>query len=263
MQLEQMKDTSRRMRREIIEMAHRSGGPHVGSALSCADILATLYDGELRLAPWDRRDMFILSKGHASMALYAVLAEKGIIDRSLLATYCLENGALPAHLDRTSAPGIECSAGSLGHGFSIGLGMALGFKQRQEGRRVFVLIGDGESQEGSIWEGAMFAPGLGLDNMTLIMDRNNLQGYGRPSEICSFEPVAAKWESFGWHVCSVDGHDHARIMQALAEETCGKPKLIVARTIKGKGVSFMEDELVWHYYIVTDDIRARALGELV
>ena len=161
-----------------------------------------------------------------------------------------------------SAPGIECSAGSLGHGFSIGLGMALGFKQRQERRRVFVLIGDGESQEGSIWEGAMFAPGLGLDNMTLIMDRNNLQGYGRPSEICSFEPVAAKWESFGWHVCSVDGHDHSGIMQALAEESRGKPKLIVARTIKGKGVSFMEDELVWHYYIVTDDIRARALGEL-
>lgn len=262
MQLEQMKNTSRRMRRDIIEMAYRSGGPHVGSALSCVDVLATLYDGELRLDPWDRRDIFILSKGHASMALYAVLAEKGVIDRTLLATYCQENGALPAHLDRMSAPGIECSAGSLGHGFSIGLGMALGFKQRQEGRRVFVLIGDGESQEGSIWEGAMFAPGLGLDNMTLIMDRNNLQGYGRPSEICNFEPVAAKWESFGWHVCSVDGHDHAGIMQALAEESHGKPKLIVARTIKGKGVSFMEDELVWHYYIVTDNIRARALGEL-
>jgi transketolase len=140
--------------------------------------------------------------------------------------------------------------------------MAFAFKQQQNGRRVFVLIGDGESQEGSIWEGALFAPRMGLDNITVIMDCNNLQGYGRPSEICSFEPVAEKWEAFGWHVCSIDGHDHAGIMQAVAEESFGKPKLIVARTIKGKGVSFMEGELVWHYYIVTDEIRTRALGEL-
>lgn len=262
LEFELIDETTRRLRREIIEMAYRSGGPHVGSALSCVDILAALYFEELRLEQWNRRDIFILSKGHASMALYAVLAARGIIDPALLATYCQENGALPAHLDRMSAPGIECSAGSLGHGFNIGLGMAFGLKRQQEGRRVFVLIGDGESQEGSIWEGAMFAPSLGLDNLTVIMDRNDLQGYGRPSEICSFEPIAAKWESFGWHVCSVDGHDHAGIMQALAEESHGRPKMIVARTIKGKGVSFMEDELVWHYYIVTDEIRARALAEL-
>jgi len=257
-----MNEITRNLRREIIEMAYLSGGPHVGSALSCVDILATLYYGTLRLEPWPQRDIFILSKAHASMALYAVLAARGIIDPALLAGYCQENGTLPAHLDRMSAPGIECSAGSLGHGFNIGLGMAFGFKQRQEKRRVYVLIGDGEAQEGSIWEGALFAPRLGLDNVTAIMDCNNLQGYGRPAEICSFEPVVAKWESFGWHVSSVDGHDHAGMMRALAEESLGKPKMIVARTIKGKGVSFMEDELVWHYYVVTEEIRARALAEL-
>jgi transketolase len=251
------------MRREIIEMAFRSGGPHVGSALSCADILTTLYSGVLRLEPWNRRDIFVLSKAHASMALYAALAQRGIIDRALLDGYCQEHGTLPAHLDRLSAPGIECSAGSLGHGFNIGLGIAFGFKQQQEGRRVYVLIGDGEAQEGSIWEGALFAPRLGLDNLTLIMDRNDLQGYGRPSQVCSFEPVAEKWEAFGWEVCSVDGHDHAALQQILAGENHGRPRLIVARTIKGKGVSFMEDELVWHYYTVTGEIRSRALAELV
>jgi len=243
-------------------MAHRSGGPHVGSALSCADILAVLYGGRLRLEPWENRDIFILSKAHASMALYAALAVSGLMAPELLQTYCLENGALPAHLDRFTGPGIECSAGSLGHGFNIGLGMAHGFKQQRSGRSVFVLIGDGESQEGSIWEGALFAPPMGLDNFTAIMDYNNLQGYGRATEICSFEPVAAKWQSFGWHVCAIDGHDHSAVLAALAEDSGGRPKLIVARTVKGKGVSFMENELIWHYYIVTDQHKDAALKEL-
>jgi len=243
-------------------MAHRSGGPHVGSALSCADILAVLYGGRLRLEPWENRDIFILSKAHASMALYAALAISGLMAPELLQTYCRENGTLPAHLDRFTGPGIECSAGSLGHGFNIGLGMAHGFKQQRSGRSVFVLIGDGESQEGSIWEGALFAPRMGLDNFTAIMDYNNLQGYGRATEICSFEPVAAKWQSFGWHVCAVDGHDHTAILSALAEDSGGRPKLIVARTVKGKGVSFMENELIWHYYVVTDQHKEAALKEL-
>jgi len=259
---EQLADTARSIRREIIEMAHRSGGPHVGSALSCADILAVLYGGSLRLEPWENRDIFILSKAHASMALYASLAVSGIMAQALLQTYCQDNGALPAHLDRLTGPGIECSAGSLGHGFNIGLGMAYGFKQQRSDRRVFVLIGDGESQEGSIWEGALFAPRMGLDNFTAIMDYNNLQGYGRATEICSFEPVADKWRAFGWHVCEVGGHDHAALLSSLAEGSCGKPKLILARTVKGKGVSFMENELIWHYYIVTDQHKEAALKEL-
>lgn len=249
------------IRREIILMANRSGGPHVGSALSCADILATLYFGKMRFADRENRDIFILSKAHASMALYATLAAKGIMPPELLATYCCDDG-LPAHLDMQTGYGVECSAGSLGHGFNIGLGMAYGFRLKGSARQVYTLIGDGESQEGSIWEGALFAPSHGIDNFTAIMDCNNLQGYGRATEICSFEPVAAKWRAFGWHVCEVAGHDHGAILAALDEDNEGKPKMIIARTIKGKGVSFMEDQLIWHYYIVTDKHRDAALKEL-
>lgn len=257
----EMIDTARRIRREIIGMAHRSGGPHVGSALSCVDILTTLYFAGMRFAEWKQRDIFILSKAHASMALYATLAMRGFLPPELLATYCCDNG-LPAHLDRQTGYGVECSAGSLGHGFNIGLGMAYGFKLHGSDRRVYALMGDGESQEGSVWEGALFAPSQGLGNFTAIMDCNNLQGYGRATEICSFEPVARKWQAFGWHVCEVNGHDQAAIGAALEEDAGGKPKMIIARTIKGKGVSFMEDQLIWHYYIVTETHRDAALREL-
>jgi transketolase len=255
-------DTARRIRREIIEMAYRSGGPHVGSALSCADIMATLYDGVLRLEPWEQRDIFILSKAHAAMSLYAALAIKGILDAKSLESYCRDRGALPAHLDRFSAPGIECSAGSLGHGLNIGLGMAYGFNRQRCDRRVFILIGDGESQEGSVWEGALFAPRLGLGNVTVIMDYNNLQGYGRPREICGFEPVQAKWEAFGWQVVLTDGHDCQALLRALTAASDGRPRIVIANTVKGKGVSFMEDQLIWHYYTVTTEHHDRALREL-
>lgn len=256
-------DMARRLRHEIIEMAYRSKGPHVGSALSCADILATLYSTVICFDPWEQRDIFILSKAHAAMALYAALALKGIIPMDLLARYHLDNGSLPAHLDRSIAPGIECSAGSLGHGFNMALGMAYGFRRQAADRRVFVLIGDGEAQEGSIWEGALFAPRLGLDNVTAIMDCNNLQGYGRPRELCSFEPMAAKWEAFGWQVISLDGHDCQALHEALLSPHDGRPRMILASTVKGKGVSFMEDQLIWHYYIVTAEHRELALRELV
>ncbi len=251
-----------RIRRDIIEMAYRSKGPHVGAALSCADILASLYGTTLRLDPWDQRDIFILSKAHAAMALYAALAARGILSAESLQGYHQDGGTLPAHLDRFTAPGIECSAGSLGHGFNIGLGMAHGFKRRDSDRRVFVLIGDGEAQEGSIWEGALFAPKLGLDNLTAVMDCNNLQGYGRPSELCSFEPMAAKWEAFGWQVLAVDGHDCQAITAVLDAPPDGRPRMILASTVKGKGVSFMEDQLIWHYYVVTEAHREQALKEL-
>ncbi|MBC8018526.1 MAG: transketolase [Verrucomicrobia bacterium] len=253
---------AKEVRRGIIAMANRSGSPHVGSALSCTDLLTALYFSYLRLDPWEERDIFILSKAHAAMALYSILAQRGIIPRELLAGYYRADGTLPAHLDRFSARGIEVSVGSLGHGFNIGLGMASGFKRRGSDRRVVALIGDGEAQEGSIWEGALFAPTLGLDNFTAIMDCNNLQGYGRPTELCAFEPMQAKWEAFGWHALEIDGHDHEAIKVALQADSQGKPKMILARTVKGKGVSFMENELVWHYYIVTDQHREQALQEL-
>ena len=257
-----MFNISQRIRRSIIEMAYSSQSAHVGSAISCVDILATLYFKVMRLEDWETRDIGILSKGHGAMALYATLAEKGIIDRALLSGYGLNDGTLPAHLDRFSAKGIEVSAGSLGHGFCIGLGMAYGFKKRGLNRRVFAVIGDGESQEGSVWEGALFAPTMNLDNFSVIVDYNNLQGYGRPNELCSFQPVADKWRAFGWHVAEVGGHDFSAMEQALNENTGGKPRAVIARTIKGKGVPFMEDKLIWHYFIVTDKIREQALEAL-
>ncbi|MBI2565665.1 MAG: transketolase [Candidatus Schekmanbacteria bacterium] len=250
------------IRRRIIDMAHRSGSAHVGSALSCADILAVLYFEVLRLRPWENRDYFVLSKGHAAMCLYAALDLSGILEPGQADSYFLNDGALPAHLDRFTGRGIEVSAGSLGHGFNVALGLAYGLKLRRSPQAVYALIGDGESQEGSIWEGAMFAPKLGLDNVTVFLDFNNLQGYGRATELCSFEPVADKWRAFGWHAVDVDGHDHEALCDAIAQRSGGRPKMIVARTVKGKGVSFMEDQLVWHYYVVTAELRARAMEEL-
>lgn len=257
-----IREVAREIRRTIIELANRSKSPHVGSCLSCADILSVLYFDILRLEPWDKRDIFILSKGHAAMSLYSTLKVRGIIDNEMLEGYYRNNGTLPAHLDRFSAKGVEVSAGSLGHGFNMGLGMAYGFKKDNSDRKVYTVIGDGESQEGSIWEGALFAPKLGLDNYTAIIDFNNLQGYGRAKELCHYEPFKLKWQAFGWHAIEIDGHDHEAIKAACNEDSEGKPKVVIARTTKGKGVSFMEDELIWHYFIVTDEHKEKALREL-
>lgn len=255
-------ETALRIRRTIIEMANRSKSPHVGSCLSCSDILAVLYEDILRLEPWNNRDICILSKGHAAMSLYSTLYIKGILSEEDINGYYQDCGTLPAHLDRCPDKGIEVSAGSLGHGYNMGLGMAYAFKKQNNGRKVFAIIGDGESQEGSIWEGALFAGGLGLNNFTAIMDHNNLQGYGRPTEICAFEPVCEKWNAFGWHAIEVDGHDHEALRAAVREDSQGKPKILIAKTTKGKGVSFMEDQLIWHYYVVTDEHKRQALEEL-
>ena len=257
-----LKTIATEIRKTIITLANRSKSPHVGSCLSCTDILTTLYFSVLRLDPWPDRDIFILSKAHAAMALYATLARRGLMRHEMLQGYYCNEGTLPAHLDRFTAPGIEVSAGSLGHGFNMGIGMAYGFKKQASDRKVFALIGDGESQEGSIWEGALFASKLGLENFAAVMDHNNLQGYGRPTEVCSFEPVRAKWESFGWYVVEVDGHDPEEFRQALQCGPAGQPKMIIARTTKGKGVSFMEDQLIWHYYIVTDEHKQKCFEEL-
>ncbi len=257
------KTTAKHIRENIINMANHSKSPHVGSCLSCVDILTVLYFGVLKMRPWAKRDIFILSKAHSAMALYSALAVKGIMKSSFLKGYCKNNGTLPAHLDKFTAKGIETSGGSLGHGFNLGLGMAYGFKIRKEKRKVFVLIGDGESQEGSIWEGAFFAPKLELDNFTAITDYNNLQGYGRPKDICQYEPIVKKWESFGWFVIEVDGHDIEQLKKAIRTVAEGKPKMIIAHTTKGKGVSFMEDQLIWHYYVVTDAHKKAALKEIL
>ena len=257
-----LQDIAKEVRKNILEIACASHGPHVGSALSCVDILTALYFKKMKLSPWSQRDVFILSKAHSAMTLYSALAVRGIISKKILQGYYLNNGTLPAHLDRFSAKGIEVSAGSLGHGFNIGLGIAYGFKKKRSSRKVYCLIGDGESQEGSIWEGALFAPTLGIDNFTVILDHNNLQGYGRPKEICHFEPVVDKWKAFGWQVHRVSGHNFKEILAALNKPSRGKPKIIIADTCKGKGVSFMEDQMKWHYFIVTEEAKAKALAEL-
>lgn len=257
-----LENIAKEIRKTIINIAHSSRGIHVSSSLSCVDILAALYFKKMNLEPWKNRDIFILSKAHSEMALYGTLAKRGIIEATLLAGYFKNDGTLPAHLDKFVAKGIEVSAGSLGHGFNIGLGMAYAYKKKKDQRHVYVLIGDGETQEGSIWEGALFAPKLGIDNFTAIIDYNNLQGYGRVNEICQFEPLKRKWESFGWNVQEADGHNFQDLEKAIDAGCQGRPKVIVARTTKGKGISFMEDQLIWHYYIVTDEIKEKALKEL-
>ena len=258
-----MQNMALEIRKTIIEMAHRSNGPHVGSALSCADIMATLYFGVLDIKSPDceERDRFILSKAHSAMALYSTLFHKGWLDEKTLMSYYQNGGSLPAHTDRFTIKGVEISAGSLGHGLPIGLGMAHALKLDGKKQKVYVLMGDGETQEGSVWEAAMLAPTLKLSNLTVLIDYNNLQGYGRARELVSFEPLADKWRAFGWSAFELDGHNPEAIKSACLAK-CETPKVIICKTTKGKGVSFMEDELKWHYFLVTKEHKENALKEL-
>jgi len=262
--MSRLKEISKDVRNLIIETAYNSKGAHVGSSLSCVDLLVSLYFNKLKIDEnnWDNRDIFVLSKAHAAVALYSTLTVKGFMDKTVFDSFMQNGGKLPAHLDRFTSKGIEVSAGSLGHGFNIALGMAYGYKLKNDNREVFTLIGDGESQEGSIWEGALFAPHLHLDNFTAILDYNNLQGYGKPTEICNYKPVADKWKAFGWEVYEIDGHNFNQIANALDSPHHNKPKMIIAYTTKGKGVSFMENQMKWHYYIVTEEIMKQAKIEL-
>lgn len=258
-----MQKISVNIRRNILRIANSSKGPHIGSALSCVDILATLYFRVLNIPSFanENRDIFILSKGHGAMALYAVLLEKCLLTEEVFSSYYQNNGKLPAHLDKNTCEEIEVSTGSLGHGLPMALGFAYSLKLRGLKSRVFVLMGDGECQEGSIWEAAMLAPKLGLNNMVVLIDKNNLQGYGRPTELVSFESLESKFASFNWSAVSVDGHDFDEIANAC-ENTSDRPKVIICDTVKGKGISFMEDDLKWHYFIVNDEIYAKAIREL-
>lgn len=258
-----MQEIIKEIRKTILYLAHVSKGPHVGSALSCADIIGVLYFKVLNIKkPINSdRDYFLLSKAHAAMALYATLYHKGFLEKEKLFSYYQNGGYLPAHTDRFSNEFIEISAGSLGHGLPIGVGMAHAIKLKASNQKVYVLIGDGEMQEGSIWEAAMLAPKLGLNNLIVLIDHNNLQGYGRATELVEFYPIEDKWRAFGWEAVTIDGHD----LEAIEKETkslAQKPKAIICNTIKGKGVSFMEDELKWHYFLVQDEHLEMALKEL-
>jgi transketolase len=264
-----LREKAREIRKDIIEIAYKAGQPgHQGGALSCADIMAALYFKILKIDPvnprWEERDRFILSKGHACPVLYATLAERGYFDKSLLYSVRRINSLLQGHPDMNKTPGVDMTSGSLGNGLSIGLGMALALKIRQIQSNVFVILGDGESQEGEIWEAAMSAPRQEADNLTAIVDYNHLQSGGKTDEILSLEPLRDKWEAFGWKVFEMNGHNMEDIVNKLemAVGFKGRPTVVIAHTIKGKGVSFMENNVIWHGRIVTQAEYDQALTEL-
>lgn len=244
---------ARRLREQTLRMVHAAKASHIGSCLSVADIVAVLYGDVLRVDPdqpdWPDRDRFILSKGHAGAVLFAALAERGFFPESWLDSYCKDGSKLAGHITHHDVPGAEVSSGALGHGLPIACGMALAAKRDGRPGRVFVVLSDGEMDEGTTWEAALLAAQHRLDNLTLIVDYNKIQSFGKTEQILDLDPLADKWRSFRWGVQVVDGHDHAGLLETLRNvplET-GRPSCIVANTVKGKGVSFMEHDNLWHY----------------
>lgn len=246
-------DAARRIRKLILDMVHGTGSSHIGTSYSMVELLTVLYDGVLKVDPQHPskpdRDRFILSKGHGCAALYAVLADRGFFPKEWLKSYYRNGSRLFGHATHKTAPGIEVSTGALGHGLPIGAGMALAAKRSNAPYRVFTLLSDGECDEGSTWEAALFAGHHRLDNLTAIIDYNKIQSLGRTSEVLGLEPFGDKWRSFGWSVTETDGHDFDQLQTTLSSVPwqAGKPSCLVAHTVKGKGVSFMEDRLLWHY----------------
>lgn len=264
----QLPDVARRVRHHILSMIHASGAGHPGGSLSCVEILVTLYFREMRVSPadprWPDRDRFVMSKGHASAALYSVLAERGFFPVDELLTFDAIDSRLQGHVDMTKTPGVDMSTGSLGQGLSAACGMALGGKVDRREFRVYCLLGDGETQEGQVWEAAMFAGNRGLDNLTAIIDYNKVQLCGPVAQVMPLEPYTDKWRSFGWSVVEVDGHDFEQLISGFrrARETRGVPTVIVAHTVKGKGVSFMEGQAKWHARPIGDEDFELALEEI-
>jgi transketolase len=252
---EDLRKVASELRHRVIRMSHTAGTPHLGSALSCLDILATAYWRVLRLDPKraddENRDRFILSKGHAASALYATLATRGFFPGALLDSFGELHSPLAEQPAPGCAPGVELATGSLGHGLPVGVGMALAAKIKGQDYRVIVTMSDGECNEGSVWEAAMFAPRHGLEKLMVIVDYNKWQATGRSNEVMQLESLAAKWTAFGWSTYEVDGHDLDALTKLMSNgpDGSGKPVAIVAHTTKGKGVSFMEDDNNWHYRI--------------
>ncbi|MBT3373885.1 MAG: transketolase [Rhodospirillaceae bacterium] len=265
--LEGLQNDALHIRRNVWRALHAAGSGHMGGSSSAADILAALYFHHLRLRPdepdWPDRDRFVLSKGHANAALGAALARAGFIDDSVLDQFYAYLSPFGMHPDIKMA-GVEMSTGGLGHGLSVAMGMALGARMQGKDFRTCVMIGDGELQEGSNWEGAMAAAHMGLSNLTAILDYNKIQQSGHVGQMMGLEPVAQKWDAFGWAVREIDGHDMAAVVEALdaLPFASDKPSMIIAHTIKGKGVSFAEDSFLWHNNLVTDEVYEKALAEL-
>jgi transketolase len=261
-------ELARRIRAHSLRMVHRAKAAHIGGSFSIADILAVLYGTILRVDPanpdWEERDRLIVSKGHAAAALYATLAECGFFPIDWLDKYCADGSHLAAHVTHHGVPGVEASTGSLGHGLSLACGMALAGKRDRRPYRVFALLSDGECDEGSIWEAVLFAPHHGLDNLVALVDYNKIQSFGTVKEVLDLEPLADKWRAFGWAVREIDGHDYEQLYRTLSSVPFASPQpsVIIAHTIKGKGVSFMQDTLAWHYKSPNAEQLAQALAEL-
>ena len=263
-----LEDIAREVRCSILTMVREAGVGHIGGSLSVTDILVALYFKILKIDPkepeWPDRDRLVMSKGHGATALYSILAERGFFPKKELKTFGTLNSNFQVHPDKNKVPGIEASTGALGQGLSIGLGMALAARLDWKDYYTFVILGDGEIQEGQIWEAAMFASHYRLDNLTAILDYNNVQLMGNVSEIMEIAPVAEKWSAFGWKVLEADGHDFNQIVENLgkAKEIKGKPTIIIANTTKGKGVSFMQNTCKWHGNVPTQDQYNEAICEI-
>jgi len=259
---------AKRIRRRALQMVYTAKSSHLGSIFSTVDLLAVLYGQILRHDPsrpdWPERDRFILSKGHACAGLYAALSERGFFPESWLEEFYVNGGHLAGHATHVGLPGVEVSTGSLGHGLALGAGMALVAKRENRGFRVFVMLSDGECDEGSTWEAALFAPFHQLDNLTAIIDYNKIQSFGTVKEVLDLEPFGAKWRAFGWSVREIDGHNLSEIEETLESVPSqpGRPTCIIAHTIKGKGVSFMENKVLWHYRTPDPEEFRLALAEL-
>jgi len=264
----ELEENARCLRRHIIRMTAQAGSGHPGGSLSAADLVSALYFHELNLDPqrpdWPDRDRFVLSKGHAAPVLYAALAERGFFPVSELDSLRRLSSRLQGHPDMRKLPGVEISSGSLGQGLSVANGMALAGRLDQRPYRVYVMLGDGENEEGQIWEAAMLAAHYRLDNLLAIVDCNGLQIDGPITEVLSPEPLDAKWRAFGWAVEQVDGHDMEQILAAFARarRRLGQPTVVLARTVKGKGCSFMEHAVGWHGTAPNAAQAEQALAEL-
>ena len=271
LELDKLTLAAEKSRRNVLRMVAAAHHGHLGGALSCIDIASALYFYKMNIRPedpkWEDRDRFILSAGHKCMAQYAVLAERGYFDKSVLDTYGSLKSPIPGHPDMYKLPGIEANTGALGHGLSIAAGMALGLRAEGKTSKVYVVMGDGELAEGSVWEGAMAGPNFGLDNLCAIVDRNRLQISGSTEDVMVQDSQEERWAAFGWNVLSIDGNDLTAIDAALtlAAETKGKPTVIIANTIKGYGSPVMENKAPWHHQLpnaeqyaqITADFAAR------
>lgn len=267
-EIKKLENIAREVRCSILTMVKEAGVGHIGGSLSITDILVSLYFKVLKINPkkpgWPDRDRLVMSKGHGAAAIYSTLAEKGFFPKEELKTFGLINSNLQVHPDKNKVPGIEASTGALGQGLSIGLGMALAARLNKKDYYTFVILGDGETQEGQVWEAAMFASHYRIDNLTAILDYNNVQLMGNVSEIIEIAPVAEKWSSFGWKVLEIDGHNFDQIIESFykAKEVKGKPTIIIANTTKGKGVSFMQNTCKWHGSVPTQEEYIKAMAEL-